>query len=73
MADIAKTSLSRVFTIEGRAGPNNAPTFQSCMKSSGVKQDFGAITKIEVPDPITTASSRPSAPVKGPKVRPPPP
>lgn len=52
MSNLAKTSLSRVFLIEGRAGPANAPSYQSCMKSSGVKQDFGAITKIECPDPV---------------------
>ena len=53
MSDPAKTSLSRVFLIEGRAGPESVPSYESCMKSSGIKRDFGAITKIESPDPTT--------------------
>ncbi len=53
MVEPAKTSYSRVFTIEGRAGPDNKPVYQTCMKSAGVRRDFGAVTRIYSPDPAS--------------------
>lgn len=48
---LAKTSLSRVFTIEGRAQPSVAPVYQSCMRMLSPTQNFGDIERVEVPDP----------------------
>jgi photosystem II stability/assembly factor-like uncharacterized protein len=48
---LAKTSLSRVFTIEGRAAPGNVPVYQSCMRMLSPTQNFGDIERVEVPDP----------------------
>lgn len=45
----AKTAFSRVFLIEGRAGPTREPEYQSCLRSGGVDQSFGDIEKIECP------------------------
>ena len=45
----AKTAFSRVFLIEGQAGPTRAPEYQSCLRASGVDQGFGDIEKIECP------------------------
>lgn len=49
--DIAKTAYSRVFLIEDRAGPENEPVFQSCLKAGAYDQSFGDLTAIECPDP----------------------
>lgn len=48
---IAKTGYSRVFLIPGRARPDRAPSYQSCMKAGGLSQGFGDVEKIECPDP----------------------
>lgn len=48
---IAKTSLSRVFLIEGRAAPSHAPSYQSCMRMMSPSWNFGDIERVEVPDP----------------------
>lgn len=48
---IARTSLSRVFMIEGRADPGNAPVYQSCMRMMSPSQSLGDIERVEVPDP----------------------
>ena len=47
----ATTGLSRVFVIEGRAGPENAPVYYSCYRAQALSQSFGDITDIECPDP----------------------
>ncbi len=47
----AQTGFSRVFTMEGRARPDHAPSYDSFLKMAGVSQSFGDITKIEMPDP----------------------
>ena len=49
----AVNSLSRVFLIEGRAGPTHEPTFESCLKMMGLDQALGDVTRIECPDPNT--------------------
>jgi hypothetical protein len=46
-------SYSRVFLIEGRAHPENEPSFESCLKMEGLDQALGDVTKIECPDPNT--------------------
>lgn len=48
---IARTSLSRVFLIEGRANPGAAPDYQSCMRMMSPSQSLGDIERVEVPDP----------------------
>jgi len=47
----ARSAFSRVFLIEGRARPDHAPQFQSCMRAGTVEQSFGDIERIECPDP----------------------
>jgi len=47
----ATTGLSRVFVIEGRAGPENEPVFYSCYRAQALSQSFGDVTDIECPDP----------------------
>jgi len=55
----AQTGLSRVFIIEGRARPDHAPEYQSCMRGQALSKSFGDVTDIECPDP-----NRPGAYVK---------
>ena len=47
----AKTGNSRVYYIDGRAKPANAPIYESNWKVGGLSQDTGDVTKIEVPHP----------------------
>ena len=47
----ATTGLSRVFIIDGRAGPENVPEFFNCYRAQALSQSFGDITDIECPDP----------------------
>ena len=47
----ATTGLSRVFIIDGRAGPENLQEYFSCLRAQAVSQAFGDITNIECPDP----------------------
>lgn len=48
---VLQSSYSRVFLIDGRAGPTHEPDYESCMRLTGVSQNFGDITSIECPDP----------------------
>lgn len=50
---ILQSSRSRVFLIEGRAGPLTAPSYESCMRMQGISQGFGDIEKVECPDPYS--------------------
>lgn len=45
------SSQSRVFLIEGRANPAHKPSYESCMRMTGISQGFGDIEKVECPDP----------------------
>lgn len=47
----AKTSLSRVFLIEGGARGDNQPVYESSFAMGSLSQGFGDVTKIEVPHP----------------------
>lgn len=49
---VARTAYSRVFVIEGRARGDHAPSYESCMRLTGLSQGFGDIEKIECPDPF---------------------
>lgn len=42
---------SRIFIIEGQAGPSAVPSYESCMAAGAPTQSFGDVTKIECPDP----------------------
>lgn len=46
-----KSSQTRLFLIEDRAGPANAPLYQSLARALGVSWPQGDITPIRVPDP----------------------
>lgn len=48
----AKTGFSRVFLIEGRARPDHAPDYQSCLKAGAAEQSQGDIEKIECSSPV---------------------
>ena len=45
----AQTGWTRVFIIEGRARPDHAPDFQSCMRAMSLSKPFGDVTDIECP------------------------
>ena len=47
----AKTANSRVFVIEGRARPDHAPSYQSCLRMTGLAQGLGDVDSILCPDP----------------------
>jgi photosystem II stability/assembly factor-like uncharacterized protein len=47
----AQTAYSRVFLIEGRARPDHSAQYASSLKMTGLSQNFGDVTKIEMPDP----------------------
>lgn len=61
----AKTSLSRVFLIEGRARPDHKPSYESCLRMMGISQGFGDISKIEEPDPYNYDSFREVGDIRG--------
>lgn len=45
------TAESRVFVIDGRARGDHAPSYQSCLRMTGISQGYGDIERIEAPDP----------------------
>jgi len=47
----ARSAFSRVFLIEGRARPDHAPSYKSCLRAGSPEQSFGDVEKIECPDP----------------------
>lgn len=51
MADPVRSPFSRVFTIEDRAGPANAPVYQGQARAMGPSWAFGDRTPIREPDP----------------------
>lgn len=48
---VAQTGFSRVFLIEGRARPDHAPTYESCLMAGSPSVSFGDVERIECPDP----------------------
>lgn len=48
---LVRTPLSRVFTIEDRAGPANAPVYQDLARALSPTQGFGDVTPVRIPDP----------------------
>jgi len=71
-----QTGFSRVFILEGRAGPTHAPNFQSCMMAGGVSHSLGDVEKIECPSSdryddfvamgeVTGAEDRPTSSLTG--------
>lgn len=48
---IQKSSQTRVFLIEDRANPDNAPSYQSLARALGVSWSQGDLTPIRIPDP----------------------
>ena len=48
---VLKSSNSRVFLIEGRAGPIQVPSYESCFRMTGLSQGYGDIERVECPDP----------------------
>ena len=51
MVETIRSPFSRVFLIENRAGPANAPVFEGQARAMGPTWDFGARTPIREPDP----------------------
>lgn len=47
--EIQRTTFSRVFLIDGGAGPNNLPQYMSLGRATAVSQGMGDITPIRVP------------------------
>lgn len=46
------TGKTRVWTIKNRAGPANAPAYQSCMKAGSPSRPMGEPQLIRCPDPL---------------------
>ncbi|NIM52296.1 MAG: hypothetical protein GTO22_24135 [Gemmatimonadales bacterium] len=72
----AVTAYSRVFLIDGRARPDHAPDFQSCLKAGALDWTLGDVEKIECPSgeeygafieegEIQGAEERPTLPLTG--------
>jgi len=51
MSTPAQASQSRIFLIEGRAGPTHAPSYHSQLRATGISAGFGDIEPIQEPDP----------------------
>ncbi len=60
-----KTGQSRVFLIEGRAGPENEPSYESQLRMMGLSQGFGDEERIEAPDPSKWGGFIEVATIKG--------
>lgn len=72
MADftIAKTANTRVFIIDGRARPDHAPVYHSCIRMMGLTQGYGDIERIECPDPYNYGKFIEKAQIRGATERP---
>lgn len=44
--------FSRVFSIDGQAGPNNVPFYHAWAAAGGVEQPVGDVTRVEVPSEV---------------------
>lgn len=51
--NVLQSSKSRVFLIEGRARPDHIPSYQSCLRMTGISRGYGDIERIECPDPAS--------------------
>lgn len=49
--NLQKSSQTRLFLIEDRAGPANKPSYEALARALGLTWDQGAITPIRIPDP----------------------
>lgn len=68
--NVAKTSHSRVFLIEGRARYDHRPTYESCLRMMGITYGLGDIEKIECPDPYNYGKFIEIAQIRGEEERP---
>ncbi|MCJ7742116.1 MAG: hypothetical protein MUO95_05445 [Methanoregula sp.] len=62
---IAKTANTRVFLIEGGARPDHSPSYKSCLRMMAVSQGYGAIERIECPDPYKYGAFIEKGKIKG--------
>lgn len=62
---VVLSSQSRVYLISGRARGDHKPSYESCMRMTGLSQDFGDIEKVECPDPDRYGSFIEVAQIKG--------
>lgn len=67
---IAKTANTRVFLIEGGARPDHSPSYKSCLRMMAVSQGYGAIERIECPDPYKYGAFIEKGQIKGATERP---
>lgn len=49
--NLQKSSQSRVFIIEDRAGPSHVPQYQTHARMTGITRDLGGITPVRIADP----------------------
>lgn len=49
--NLQKSSQTRVFTIEDRAGPSHVPRYQTHARATGITRDLGTITPVRIADP----------------------
>ncbi len=60
-----RTPFSRVWTIEGRAGPSNVPAYQGTVRAQGPSWSFGDRTPVREPDPERYGGFRIVTAIKG--------
>lgn len=48
---VNRSDLSRVFSIEGGAGPTNAPKYQGLWRAGAISEDQGAVNLVRIPSP----------------------
>lgn len=54
--NLQRSSQTRLFTIEDRANPGNAPVYQALARALGISWAQGNITPIRIPDPAQYGS-----------------
>lgn len=51
VGNIIKTGDTRVFLIEGRAGPVNSPAYMAAMAAGASARSYGDVTQVQIPSP----------------------
>lgn len=70
MPEVGQSGFSRVWTIEGGAGPANTPQYQGLMKIGDPTVPRGDVARVEIPDPNRADEFIEIAEVKGTVERP---
>jgi hypothetical protein len=60
-----QSSKSRVFIMEGRARGDHVPSYESCLRVTGVSRNYGDVESVECPDPSNYGAFIEVAQIKG--------